>query len=65
MLALRALLAGTGRPLGGDVDRRIEIALGDEVAKAVNIPADQAEVVRQIDLSSLVGTGSFMVSRLK
>jgi A-macroglobulin TED domain/Alpha-2-macroglobulin family/MG2 domain/A-macroglobulin receptor binding domain/Macroglobulin domain MG3/Alpha-2-macroglobulin bait region domain len=58
VLALKALLAGTGRPLGGDVDRQIEIALGGEALQAINIPADQGEVVRQVDLSELVGVGS-------
>jgi hypothetical protein len=57
VLALKALLTGTGRPLGGDADRQIEIALGGELTRAVTIPADQADVVRQVDLSGLLAGG--------
>ncbi|MFQ5493777.1 MAG: alpha-2-macroglobulin family protein [Phycisphaerae bacterium] len=58
VLALNALLTGTGRPLGRDLDRRIEIALGDEPVQTINIPAAQGEVVGHVDLSALVGVGT-------
>jgi hypothetical protein len=58
VLALKALLAGTGKPLGGEKQRRIEISLDGEVVREVVIPADQADVVRQIDLSASIARGS-------
>ena len=57
VLALRALLAGTGKPLGGDKERRIEIALDGQVVRDVVIPVEEAEVVRQVDLSSTLSEG--------
>src|SRR5262249_23387848 len=51
VLALKALLAGTGTPPGGDRPRRIVIALDGEVLQELTIPADQADVLRQVDLS--------------
>ena len=58
ILALKALLAGTGKPLGGEKERRIEIALDNQTVQSVVIPADEADVVRQIDLSAeVVGGG--------
>jgi uncharacterized protein YfaS (alpha-2-macroglobulin family) len=58
VLALKALLAGTGQPLGAGQERRIQIALDGQPAQDVVIPADQAEVVRQINLSAYVGKGT-------
>jgi len=58
VLALKALLAATGKPLGGDHERRIEIALEHSVKRQVTIPADQADVMQQIDLSALLHTGA-------
>jgi uncharacterized protein YfaS (alpha-2-macroglobulin family) len=57
VLALKALLAATGKPLGGDEARRHEVLLGGEVVREVKIPADQADVMRQVDLSKLVSSG--------
>ena len=62
VLALKALLAATGRPLGGEVDRQIEIVLGDEAIQTIHIPAEQGEVVRQVDLSAFVSTGRHRLS---
>jgi hypothetical protein len=56
VLALKALLAGTGKPLGGDGDRRLEIACGG-LKRTLVIPANQAEVMQQIDLSSELKPG--------
>jgi uncharacterized protein YfaS (alpha-2-macroglobulin family) len=57
VLALKALLAGTGKPLGGDKQREIEIALDGQLVRSVVIPADEADVVRQVDLSSTLSEG--------
>lgn len=62
VLALKALLAGTGKPLGGDRERRIEIALDGKPARAVTIPPDQGDVVAQVDLSSLLTQGTHRLS---
>ncbi len=57
VLALKALLAGTGKPLGGEVPRRIEIALDGEVLEELSIPADQADVTTQVSLSKSITSG--------
>src|SRR5262249_48311589 len=51
VLALKALLAGTGRPLGGDAPRRIVVRLDGHELEEITIPADQAGVLRQVDPS--------------
>jgi hypothetical protein len=58
VLALKALLAGTGKPLGGDQERRVEIAWGKDGKREVIIPADQADVMQQLDLTEQVGHGA-------
>jgi uncharacterized protein YfaS (alpha-2-macroglobulin family) len=58
--ALKALLAG-GKP-AGDGNRSIEIALDGRPVQTLEIPADQAEVMKQIDLSALLKPGSHAVS---
>lgn len=58
VVALKALLAGTGKPLGGEQERNIEIALDGKPVRQVVIPADQSEVMQQIDLSAQVGQGN-------
>jgi A-macroglobulin TED domain/Alpha-2-macroglobulin family/MG2 domain/Macroglobulin domain MG3/Bacterial Alpha-2-macroglobulin MG10 domain len=50
VLALKALVAGTGKP-AGDGERRITLTWDGEKREIV-IPADQAEVMKQIDLSA-------------
>jgi len=57
VLALKALIAGTGAALGDDVERKIAISLGGEVVRNVVIPADQAEVMQTIDLSDMISHG--------
>ncbi|HEV3078950.1 MAG TPA: alpha-2-macroglobulin family protein, partial [Gemmataceae bacterium] len=57
VLALKALLAGTGKPLGGDTERRIEMSW-EQGSKSLLIPADQAEVMQQLDLTTQLGHGS-------
>jgi uncharacterized protein YfaS (alpha-2-macroglobulin family) len=56
VLALKALLAGTGKALGQGT-RTIKVRLGDSFAKELVIPADQAEVMKQVDLSPHLGAG--------
>lgn len=58
VLALKALIAGTGSLSGDDKERRIEIQLAGEPDREIVIPADQADVMRQIDLSAEIQTGS-------
>ena len=54
VLALKALLAGTGKPLGGETQRRIEVALDGQVFRDVVIRfAIQAK-----DLAELVASGT-------
>ncbi len=52
VLALEALLAGTGKPLGGDKARRIAILLDGEPVRELTIPADQDDVLQQVDLTA-------------
>jgi hypothetical protein len=56
VLALKTLLAGTGKPVGGDQPRRIAILLDGETVRELSIPADQFDVMRQVDLSARVAT---------
>lgn len=58
VLALKALLAGTGKPLGGQLPRRIVVEWDGAPVRELVIPADQAEVTRQLDLSELVAPGA-------
>src|SRR5262249_2531058 len=47
----------TDRPLGGDQERRFELTLGKEVKREIVIPANQADVMKQIDLSPFLSQG--------
>jgi uncharacterized protein YfaS (alpha-2-macroglobulin family) len=58
VLALKALLTARGKPLGEDATRRIEVRLGEKFHKEIVIPADQAEVMKQIDLSPYLAGGA-------
>ncbi len=58
VLALKALLAGTDRPLGEARPRQIEIAVDGKIVQTLAIPADQGEVMQQVDLSAQVARGS-------
>jgi uncharacterized protein YfaS (alpha-2-macroglobulin family) len=68
VLALKALLAGAGKPLGGDKERRIEIVLDGGEAPSplvlpIDIPADQSEVMLQQDLSHhLLASGQYQLT---
>ena len=58
VLALKALLAGTDRPLGEVRERQIDIAVDGKTVRTLVIPADQGEVMQQVDLSAQVTRGS-------
>jgi alpha-2-macroglobulin-like protein len=57
VLALRALIAGTGQPLGGERIRRIQPTLDGKKLPEIVIEADQSQVMRQIDLSDQLRPG--------
>jgi uncharacterized protein YfaS (alpha-2-macroglobulin family) len=57
VLALRALLAGTNKPLGGPVARTIAIELDGQPLRQLTIAAGQADVMQQLDLTSHVAAG--------
>jgi hypothetical protein len=57
VLALKALLAGTGKPLGGDRERRIALDWDGGPMQEIVIPPDQADVMRQLDLSGRLAPG--------
>ncbi|HEY2249911.1 MAG TPA: alpha-2-macroglobulin family protein, partial [Planctomycetaceae bacterium] len=61
VLALKALLAATERPLGEAVERQIELAIDGQALPPIVIPGDQADVMQQIDLSSKLGIGNHEV----
>ena len=56
VLSLRALLAGTGQPLGGNGERSITVRIGKHVEE-VPLPADQAEVMKLLDVSRFLAAG--------
>jgi hypothetical protein len=56
VLALKALVAGTGKSTADDKARDIELVLGDGKRKHA-IPAEESDVVQQIDLSDLLKAG--------
>jgi uncharacterized protein YfaS (alpha-2-macroglobulin family) len=57
VLALKALLSGTGKALGGDRPRRLSIALDGSEVRELTVTVDQADVVQQADLSERVTRG--------
>ncbi len=57
VLALRALIAGTGEPLGGERLRHIQLTLDGKPLPEIVIGSDQAQVMRQVDLSSQLRPG--------
>jgi hypothetical protein len=57
VLALKALLAGTGKALGPDRERRFQVVVDGKTVDELVIPADHADLVKQIDLSPHLGEG--------
>ena len=58
VLALKALIAATGKPLGGGQQRQIEIRLDEKPFRQIVIPVGQADVMQQIDLSDRIVAGN-------
>ena len=58
VLSLKALLEGTGAALGGEKERKIDIAWGGETVREVAIPVDQGDVMQQINLSDMLKPGN-------
>jgi alpha-2-macroglobulin-like protein len=58
VLALKALLTGAGKSLSKPQVRKIDVLLDGATIRTVEISADQSDVVRQIDLTSLAGAGN-------
>ncbi len=61
VLALKALVAATGQPLGDAQPRRIEVSIDGQRVRDVVIPADQADVVQQLDLTPHTASGSHRI----
>jgi type II secretory pathway pseudopilin PulG len=57
VLALKALLAATDRPLGDAAQRQIDVSIDGRALPQIVIPRDRADVVQQVDLSSQLGIG--------
>ena len=57
----QAILAGTGKPLGGDKPRRIAILLDGDIVQELAIAADQSDVLRQVDLSGRIAKAAGLI----
>jgi uncharacterized protein YfaS (alpha-2-macroglobulin family) len=57
VLALKALIEGTSTPLGGEKPRKIDIVLDGKTIRTIDIPADQAEVMQQINVTEHLAPG--------
>ena len=62
VLALKALIAGTGQTLGEQAERRIEIAVDGGQPRTITIPAGEFDVVRQLDLSKELAEGKHRIT---
>jgi alpha-2-macroglobulin-like protein len=58
VLALKALLAGTSEPLSDGQARQIDFLVDGKLVKSIDIPPQQSDVVKQIDLSKFVAAGN-------
>lgn len=58
VLALKALIQGTTATIGDEKERIIDVLVDGEVARTLTIPADQADVMQQLDLSPRFATGA-------
>ena len=56
VLTLKALLAAADGG-SGDGERRVLVRLGEKLQREIVIPADQAEVLKQLDLSAFLTSG--------
>ncbi len=64
VLALKALLEGTGKALGGDGARRVVVRVDGRPVQTVNIAADKAEVMATVDLRTFLTAGKHVVVAL-
>ena len=62
VLALKVLTAATGRAIGGDRERQIDVALDGQPLRKLVVPVDQADVMQQIDLSAALDAGRHEVT---
>ena len=62
VLALKALVAGTGKTLGGNDKRHIEVVVDDKKLREFTIQSDEHDVVRQVDLSEQVAQGDHEIT---
>jgi len=58
VLALKALITGTGSPLGGDKTREVELVLNEVDKQRVTIAAQDADLMKQSDLSGQLKAGA-------
>ena len=58
VLALKALITGTGTPLGSDKAREIELVLNEAGTQRVAIAAEDADLMKQSDLSDQLKAGA-------
>jgi alpha-2-macroglobulin-like protein len=61
VLALQALIAGTGSIIGGDRERKFIVSAGDQ-HKEITMPVNQADVVQYVDLSQHIKSGATKVN---
>jgi len=68
VLALKAMLAGTGTPLGGERERVIQVAVEktepheDVYDRKIVLHADQSDVMKQLDVSEVMGVGEYRLT---
>ncbi len=62
VLALKALLAATGKPLGDGRPQHLEIRCDGNLVRDLAVPESQADVVQQVDLTPVVSAGSHRVN---
>jgi len=58
ILAMKALLAGTGRQLGGDFHARMEVNVNGRPAGTLEVTPENSDLLQVLDLSQFLGTGS-------
>jgi uncharacterized protein YfaS (alpha-2-macroglobulin family) len=57
ILALKALLAGTNKPLSTDTPTSVEVSTNGSIIRELRVDSDQMDVVQQLDLTNAVGIG--------
>jgi hypothetical protein len=62
VLALKALLEGSGQQTGDGKSREIRLLVDDVVAAEISIPAEDSDVMQQIDLSRYATVGRHTVT---